>query len=194
MGQEGSVSEEVKSYLNKSGALTFFMIVNDPAAKEYCRWSGGLSVSFAEASAPTEYFKRLYEVRPDDYEGLEAFRKSSESDTWVDYYRQFTNYREKFIADDARMMAYGALINEGFTDYSICRMQVEKIIYADMVVYFNASTQVDRLLETGAVRNPNNKFENMLNSPTEYPGTIGFIVQTNGGVLAIAGINLKVTV
>jgi hypothetical protein len=34
----------------------------------------------------------------------------------------------------------------------------------------------------------------MLNSPTEYPGTIGFIVQTNGGVLAIAGINLKVTV
>ncbi|MBK5415789.1 hypothetical protein [Pseudomonas sp. TH31] len=194
IGEGGSVSEEVKSYLNKSGALAFFMIVNDPESKEYCRWSRGLSVSFAEASAPTEYFKRLYEARPDDYEGLEAFKKSSESDTWVDYYRQFAKYREKFIEYDAKVMVYSAMVKEGFTDYSVSKMQAEKIVYADVVVHFNASVQVDKLLKTGAARSTNKKFERMLNSPTEFPGTIGFIVQADGGILAIAGIDFKVTV
>ena len=189
-----SISDQVKACLNKAGALAFFMMTHELQVGEYKRWSNELSVRFAEASAPTEYFKRFYEDRPAGYRGLDTFKKSSESETWVDFYDQFIKYRERYIDFDARQMAYGAMANQGLTDYSISQLLAEKIVYADLVVYSNASPHVDELLNSGAPRNLGNKFHNMLNAPTEVPGTIGFIVLANGGILALAGLAFKVTV
>lgn len=194
ISREDGVSDQVKAYLNKAGALAFFMMTNDVQAREYKRWTNALSVSFAEASTPTEYFKRLYEDRPAGYRSLDTFKKSSESETWVDYYDQFIQYREKYIDFDARQMSYGAMANQGLTDYRLSQLQAEKIVYADLVVYSNASTQIDELLNSGAARDLGDKFHNMLNGPTEVPGTIGFIALANGGILALAGLDFNVTV
>ncbi len=194
IARDDSASDQVKAYLSKAGALAFFMMTNASQASEYQRWNKALAVSFAQACPPTEYFKRLYEDKPEGYRGLDTFKKSSESETWVDYYDQFIQYREKYLDFDSRQMAYGALANQGLTDYSISQLQVEKIVYADLVVYFNASTRVDELLLSGAARDPGNKFHNMLNDRNEVPGTIGFITLANGGILAMAGLAFKVTV
>ncbi len=191
---EGGVSDHAEAYLNKASALAFFMMTRVSQGGEYRRWTTALSASFAQASARNEHFKRFYEERPAGYKGLDTFKKSSESETWVEYYNQFIQYREKYIDFDSRQMAYGALVSQGLSDYGISQLQVEKIVYADLVVYFDANAQVDELLKSGDARDPGNKFHNMLNTPTEVPGTIGFITLANGGILAMSGLAFKVTV
>lgn len=191
---QGAASNEVWVYLNKSSALAYFMMTDSSESSDYVRWTAVLSENFATAFAQTQYFRMFFKPEPAHYRGLHTFKKSSDSDSWVDFYQQFIDYKEKSIDFDSARIAYSALLGQGLTDYDICQMQPQRIVYADLVVYNHTSPQVTELLKTGNARVLGTKFHEMLNAPTTFPGTIGFIPLEDGRLLAMSGTQLKVAV
>lgn len=192
--QDPNVSDEVQSYRHKSAALAFSKITGSTPTTPYERWDNRLSLNFNTAVNKIKYYERMFEKEPSGYRGLDTFKKSNEAETWSDYYQQFIDYKERFIDFDARRLSYSSLLAAGLTDYTISQMQPKKIVYASLDTYFKLNPELKQLLRSGEQRNVQDKFEKMLDSPTQWPGTIGFIMLADGRVLAMSGIKFKVAV